>query len=95
MNLGFNVWDIPIQRQYLNLSIIELSKKADTLLSKAGQLVEVDIELNEKKECFPNVFFNDLIEAEITQKFLYKDLFLDKELALNSYFDWKDVRMTI
>lgn len=57
------------------MSIIESLKKADVLFSKVGQLVEVDIKSNAKEEYFPNIFFNNLIEAKITQEFLDEDFF--------------------
>lgn len=79
----------PIQCQYLNLSIIVLLEKANTLLFKAGWLAETDVESNDEEECFSNAFPNDFVETKTTWGLLDKDLLSDKDL--DPYSDRKDI----
>lgn len=61
---------------------------ANAVLSKAERLIEGK-QGSSDKDNFQGTPFNDYVEAKITQEFLNKDFFSDKDS--DQHFDWEDI----
>lgn len=84
--------NILVLHLYWILSIFELLKGVDAILSKIGWLTEIIKESSNKKD-FQNIPLNNFVEAKTTLAFLNKVILSDKDL--DQLFDWKNLYQNI